>query len=211
MTTAYVDTLDFDDGPVLLVGTRKGAWMLSADPARSSWKVSGPSFLGHVVQHMMLDPRDGKTLLLAMRTGHLGPTVFRSTDLGRSWKEATRPPAFATGDPLERSLNAVFWLTPGHSSEPGVWYAGGSPQGLFRTDDGGDTWEPVSGWNDHPQWGTWAEWPDREGTPDGSMLHSVIVDPRDAAHVYIGLSGGGVFESVDGGADWSPLNQGVAA
>src|SRR6476661_2302225 len=196
MTTAYVDTLDrVDDGPMLLVGTRKGAWMLSADATRSAWKASGPLFLGHIVQHMMLDPRDGKTLLLAMRTGHLGPTVFRSTDLGRSWQEATRPPAFAAGDPLKRSLNAVFWLTPGHTSEPGVWYAGGSPQGLFRTGDGGDTWEPVSGWNDHESWETWAEWPDEEGTPDGSMLHSVNVDPRDAAHVYIGLSGGGVFES----------------
>jgi photosystem II stability/assembly factor-like uncharacterized protein len=211
MTTAYVDTLDrVDDGPMLLVGTRKGAWMLSADAARSSWKVSGPMFLGHIAQHMMLDPRDGKTLLLAMRTGHLGPTVFRSTDLGRSWNEATRPPAFATGDPLQRSLNAVFWLTPGHSGEPGVWYAGGSPQGLFRTEDGGDTWAPVSGWNDHELWETWAEWP-VENTPDGSMLHSVIVDPRDPAHLYIGLSGGGVFESTDGGRDWHPLNAGCLA
>jgi photosystem II stability/assembly factor-like uncharacterized protein len=164
-------------------------------------------FLGHIAQHMVLDPRDRTTLLLAMRTGHLGPTVFRSKDLGRSWKEATRPPAFATGDPLQRSLNAVFWLTPGHSSEPDVWYAGGSPQGLFRTEDGGDTWEPVSGWNDHKLWETWAEWP-VENTPDGSMLHSVIVDPRDPAHLYIGLSAGGVFESVDGGADWQPLNAG---
>ena len=121
MTTAYVDTLDrIDDGPMLLVGTRKGAWMLSADAERTSWQVSGPMFLGHIAQHVMLDPRDRTTLLLAMRTGHLGPTVFRSTDFGRTWQEATKPPAFAAGDPLERSLNAVFWLTPGHSSEPGV-------------------------------------------------------------------------------------------
>jgi len=211
VTTAYVDTLDrVGDGPVLLVGTRKGAWMLSADASRSSWKVSGPMFLGHIVQHMVLDPRDRTTMLLAMRTGHLGPTVFRSTDLGRSWAEASRPPAFANGDPLQRSLTAVFWLSPGHSTEPDVWYAGGSPQGLFRTDDGGDTWEPVSGWNDHKLWETWAEWPD-EGTPDGSMVHSVIVDPRDRQHLYIGLSGGGVFESHDAGGDWIPLNEGCEA
>ena len=69
---------------------------------------------------------------------------------------------------------------------------------------------PSSGWNDHPQWADWAEWPE-ENTPDGSMLHSVLVDPRDAAHLYLGLSGGGVFESTDGGADWHPLNEGCAA
>jgi len=215
VTTSYVTTPESaagraTGGPVLLVGTRKGAWIASGDAVRAAWTVRGPMFLGHIAQHIVLDPRDRTTLLLATRTGHLGPTVLRSTDLGESWQEATRPPAFAPGDALERSLNAVFWLTPGHASEPGVWYAGGSPQGLFRSDDGGVTWEPVSGWNDHERWSTWAEWPD-EGTPDGSMLHSVIVDPRDAAHLYIGLSGGGVFESVDGGSDWTPLNAGSVA
>ena len=167
-------------------------------------------FLGQIIQHLVLDPRDRTTLLAAARTGHLGPTVFRSGDLGRTWKEASRPPAFAAGDRLGRSLNAVFWLSPGHDAEPGAWYAGGTPQGLFRTEDGGDTWEPVAGWNDHPNWETWAEWPE-EGTPDGSMVHSVIVDPRDRDHLYIGLSQGGVFESHDGGGDWAPLNAGVVA
>jgi photosystem II stability/assembly factor-like uncharacterized protein len=197
-------------GPVLLVGTRKGVWIFSSDAPRRQWSAEGPMFLGHIAHHLVLDPRDRTTLLLGASTGHLGPTVFRSTDLGNTWTEASRPPAFATGDRLGRSVRAVFWLTPGHAGEPGVWYAGGSPQGLFRTEDGGDTWGPVSGWNDHPLWETWAEWPD-EGTPDGSMLHSVIVDPRDAAHLYIGLSGGGVFESTDAGADWKPLNAGSVA
>jgi photosystem II stability/assembly factor-like uncharacterized protein len=104
----------------------------------------------------------------------------------------------------------VFWLSEGHDDEPGVWYAGATPQGLFRSEDGGDTWAPVAGFNDHPMWPTWAEWPE-EGTPDGSMLHSVIVDPRDSAHLYIALSGGGVFESVDAGGSWQPLNEGCRA
>ncbi len=211
VATTYVESPELvDDGPVLLVGTRKGAWIVAGDEQRSHWAVAGPLFLGHIAQHMVLDPRDRTTLLLAAGTGHLGPTVFRSEDLGRSWKEATRPPAFTAGDALGRSLRAVFWLSPGHAREAGTWYAGGSPQGLFRSEDAGDTWEPVRGWNDHPKWETWAEWPD-EGTPDGSMLHSIIVDPRDASHLYIGLSGGGVFESVDGGADWQPLNAGSVA
>jgi photosystem II stability/assembly factor-like uncharacterized protein len=199
------------DGPILLVGTRKGLWRLSADRDRQAWDVAGPAFLGHVIQHAVLDPRDRATILVGARTGHLGPTVFRSNDLGRTWKEASQPPAFRSGDELGRSLRAPFYLSPAHASEPGVWYAGGTPQGLFRTEDGGDTWAPVSGWNDHPQWTTWAEYPENEGTPDGAMLHSVIVDPRDPAHLYIGLSGGGVFETTDGGRDWKPLNQGSVA
>jgi photosystem II stability/assembly factor-like uncharacterized protein len=198
------------DGPVLLLGTRKGAWVVSADGARRTWRADGPMFLGQIAQHMVLDPRDRQTLLLGSSTGHLGPTVFRSTDMGRSWQEARRPPAFDSDDRLQRTLRSVFWLAPGHAEEPDVWYAGGSPQGLFRSDDGGDTWEAHSGWNDHPDWERWAEWPD-EGTPDGSMLHSISIDPRDPAHVYIGLSGGGVFETVDGGKDWQPLNAGSVA
>ncbi len=194
---------------VLIIGSRKGVFLLSPDSSRSTWTLSDPMFLGHVAQHAVLDPRDGRRMLLAGRTGHLGPTVFFSDDLGASWREATRPPAFRAGEPLARSVSAVFWLTPGHAGEPGVWYAGGSPQGLFVTRDGGDTWDPVDGWNDHPMWETWAEWPEQQ-TPDGSMLHSVIVDPRDPQHLYLGLSSGGVFESTDGGADWRPLNLGVA-
>lgn len=198
------------DGTVLLVGTRKGLWLLASDASRSSWAMAGPMFLGHIIQHAVLDPRDRRTLVVAAKTGHLGPTIFHSGDLGATWQEASRPPAFAEGDALGRSLNGTFWLTPGHASQPGTWYVGGSPQGLFRSDDGGDTWSAVSGWNDHPNFAVWAEWPER-GTPDGSMLHSINVDPRDPDHLYIGLSGGGVFESTDGGADWAPLNQGVAA
>jgi hypothetical protein len=198
------------NGTVLLVGTRKGAWVLASDHRRSDWSAAGPMFLGHVIQQVVLDPRDRTTLLAAAKTGHLGPTVFRSSNLGRTWREASRPPAFRAGDPHGRAVQTVFWLTPGHASEPGVWYCGASPQGLFRSEDGGDSWAPVAGWNDHPLWLTWAEWPDVEGTPDGSVLHSVIVDPRDSGHLYIGLSGGGVFESTDGGAGWAPLNQGCA-
>ncbi|MGH9578040.1 MAG: hypothetical protein ACRD3R_11440 [Terriglobales bacterium] len=74
-------------GPVaLIVATRKGAFVLRSDRARRRWKLSAPMFLGHTVHHGLLDPRDRRTLLVAARTGHLGPTVFRSTDLGRPWQ-----------------------------------------------------------------------------------------------------------------------------
>jgi hypothetical protein len=194
----------------LLVGTRKGLWTVgSAD--RTEWSVGEPDLFGQIIQHAVVDPRDEHVALVAASTGHLGPTVMRSVDGGETWVESARPPAFEPGDRLGRALTTVFWLTPGHPDHPGTWYAGGaSPQGLFRSDDAGEHWEPVTGWNDHAMWETWCEWPE-ENTPDGSMLHSVIVDPRDADHLYLGLSGGGVFESVSGGADWAPLNKGVAA
>ncbi len=193
--------------PTLLVGTRKGVFVIRGDEHRATWTTSEPMFLGHIAQHVVLDPRNHRRLLLAVSTGHLGPTVFRSDDLGETWTEASQPPAFHTGEPLLRSVKAVFWLTPGHASEPDVWYAGCSPQGLFRSENGGDSWAPVDGWNDHPMWSTWAEWPE-QNTPDGSMLHSIIIDPRDRKHMYIGLSSGGVFETTDAGVDWRPLNAG---
>ena len=192
----------------LLVATRKGLWTLVGDPARRQWALRGPHFLGNIVHHALADPRDRKTLLAAARTGHLGPTVFRSTDRGRTWKEATRPPAFAPDS--GRTVDHTFWLTPGHASEPGVWYAGTSPQGLFRSADGGVTWSGVEGFNAHPQRKAWCGG-DQDGTPDGAKLHSVLVDPRDPRHLIIGMSSVGVFESLDAGGDWRPLNAGVKA
>src|SRR5688572_6756682 len=76
------------DGPKLLIGTRKGAWFLVSDRARQAWAVAGPMFLGHIIQHIVHDPREGGSTLAACRTGHLGPTVFRSSDLGTTWAEA---------------------------------------------------------------------------------------------------------------------------
>lgn len=129
----------------LLVATRKGAWLYHGDAERKTWRVDGPHFLGHIISHLVLDPRDGRTLLAAAKTGHLGPTMFRSTDFGQTWSEAARPPAFAKVEGgVGRSVDHTFWLTPGHASQPGVWYAGTSPQGLFRSEDGGDTWAPCS-------------------------------------------------------------------
>jgi len=196
----------------LLVGTRKGAFFLGGDRARRAWRLSGPMLFGNIVHHIVLDPRDRRTLLLAARTGHLGPTVFRSADFGRTWKEASRPPAFPKAPEGEkgRVVEHVFWLTSGHPSEPRVWYAGTSPQGLFRSEDGGDTWEGVAGFNQHPNAALWMPGP-QESPPDGATLHSILIDPRNPKHMYLSLSTGGFFESSDRGAGWKPLNQGCAA
>ena len=196
----------------LLVGTRKGAFFLTADRSRKSWRLSAPMFLGHIIHHIVLDPRDRKTVLVAARTGHLGPTLFRSTDRGKTFSEVGHPPAFEKSLPGGQSLavDHVFWVTPGHESEPGVWYAGTSPQGLFRSGDGGQTWQGVSGFNTHPRRFDWTGG-SQDGTPDGPKLHSIQIDPRDPNHMYIAMSSGGVFESTNKGGDWHPLNKGCAA
>jgi photosystem II stability/assembly factor-like uncharacterized protein len=196
----------------LMIGTRKGAFLVKSDKDRKSWSLATTWFLGHVVHHVVSDPRNKGVLLCAARTGHLGPTVLRSEDAGRTWAEARQPPAF---DPPRdgqqaRTLNHVFWLTPGHASEPETWYAGSSPQGLFRSRDGGKSWKPVVGFNAHPQLDAWTGG-DQDGTPDGPKLHSVLVDPRDARHLYLGMSSGGVFESTNEGRTWAPLNKGCVA
>jgi hypothetical protein len=193
----------------LLVATRKGLFTLHADDTRSRFRVEGPHFLGHVIHHAVLDPRDGRTLLVAARTGHLGPTVFRSNDFGKSWAEAAAPPRFPKA-PGGRAVDHVFWLTPGHADEPDVWYAGTSPQGLFRSEDGGSSWQGVTGLNEHPMYRQWTGG-EQDGTPDGPKLHSILVDPREPRRLYVGMSSGGVFATEDRGASWQPLNRGCAA
>ena len=195
---------------LVLVATRKGAWIYHSDPGRKTWRADGPHFLGHIIHHLVLDPRDGKTLLAAASTGHLGPTLFRSTDLGKSWKEATRPPAFKKVPEGEkgRSVDHTFWLTPAHANEPGVWYAGTSPQGIFRSEDGGNSWSEVYRLDDDPRFrGVIGD--QQGGTPNGPKMHSIIVDPRDPKHLYFGMSSGGVHETVDGGKSWTPLLDGM--
>lgn len=194
---------------VVLVATRKGAWLFHGDSSRERWRADGPHFLGHVIHQLVLDPRDGRTLLAAAKTGHLGPTIFRSTDLGRTWQEAVQPPAFARArDGGGRAVDHTFSLTPASAAEPQTWYAGTSPQGLFRSDDGGVTWAPFSCINDDPQYLEWMGTV-QDGTPDGPKLHSILVDPRDPKHLYVAMSGGGVHESVDGGGHFAPLIEGL--
>jgi photosystem II stability/assembly factor-like uncharacterized protein len=204
----------------LLIGTKKGAWVLASDDRRV-WRRSAPLFFGQEVYHLVADPRDALTLLAATATGHLGPTVFRSTDGGETWQEATKPPSFPAMSEEEaaklpprsggRSLKKVFWMAPGHASRPGEWLAGTSPFGLFRTRDAGDTWEEVDGFNNHPLF-TGEESREFFGwVPDGPLTHSIRIDPRDANHLYVAMSSGGVLESCDDGATWAPLNAGCEA
>jgi hypothetical protein len=121
----------------LLVATRKGAWIYRSDAARQQWLADGPHFFGHIVHHMVLDPRDGRTLLAAAKTGHLGPTIFRSLDTGKSWSEAKTPPAFAkaednaAGGDAGRAVDHTFWLTPAMPASQACGMPGPRRTGCF--------------------------------------------------------------------------------
>lgn len=186
---------------VIWIGTRKGAFKLVSDDRRT-WRLDGPFFLGNLVYHLVRGANG--TLLMATRAGHLGPALFRSTDGGGAWVEVAKPPRFAEGEALKRAVDHVFWLT---AAGDGRWYAGTSPKGLFVSDDDGLSWAGVAGFNDHPRYLEWTGGA-QDQTPDGAKLHSIQVDPRDPRKLLLGLSGGGVFASDDGGADWRPMNDG---
>jgi photosystem II stability/assembly factor-like uncharacterized protein len=194
----------------LLIGTRKGAFILSGGSTRRKWTLGDPIFLGHIVYHMVPDPRDKKVVLMAAKTGHLGPTVYRSQDYGATWTESASPPSFpkVASDEKGRAVDVVFWLSPGHKNESKVWYAGTSPPGLFRSENNGKDWQPVSGFNDHRHYQDWTK---LGPTPGGQLLHSILIHPQNPKHMYLGISVGGVFESTDQGKDWAPLNRGCAA
>jgi hypothetical protein len=205
---------------VLLVGTAKGGFLLADQGGRRKWELRGPFHLGQKVHDFRADPRDGRTLLLTATGGHLGPTVYRSTSGGRTWSEAQTPPRFgrlgrgkakarATGS-RGFAVDKNFFLAPGPAEEAGTWYCGTSPSGLFRSEDGGATWKGVAGFNERPEWWDWTNG-GAPGSPEGALLHSIVVDPRDAEHLFVSMSSGGTFESFDGGRHWQPLNKGVAA
>lgn len=195
-------------GPItLLVATQKGFFTLRSDRDRAKWSISQPAMFGHIINHVVADPRARKVWVMGARTGHLGPTVYRSLDAGKTWTEARKPPAFPKSKDKPKTVDHVLWITPGHKSEPGVWYAGTIPHGLFRSEDNGDTWVPVKGWLNNPYTTMLDEF---SGAPGGHMLHSVVVDAADPSHLFVSISAGGTFESRDKGKTWKSLNKGVA-
>lgn len=195
--------------PRLYVATRKGLFILS--PARGgSWGVAGTAFLGEPVTMVLPDPRDG-SLLAALRLGHFGVKLHRSGDGGASWEECEVPaypekPAAAEDDPHPWSVDQVWALEAGGPDEPGVVWAGTIPGGLFRSGDGGATWQLVTSLWDRPERREWFG-----GGYDQPGIHSICVDPRDSRRLLVGVSCGGVWLTEDGGTSWQLHCQGMVA
>src|SRR6266702_6940098 len=179
---------------LLPVGTRKGLFLLRSDD-RKDWELEGPLLPGWPVYHAIVDPRDG-VLYAATNSFIYGGTVHRSSDLGRSWERAEE---IGLPEDSGLKLNATWHIEPGSDSE--LWL-GGDPGVLFRSDDGGLTWDVNRGLLGHP---TRERWQPGAG---GMCCHSIQV--ADGT-LYVGISAAGAFRSDDGGDSWTPINSNVAA
>ncbi|MEU4204524.1 exo-alpha-sialidase [Streptomyces sp. NPDC045470] len=188
---------------LLAVGTRKGLFI--GRRRHGDWELSGPHFAAQAVYAIGIDTRRPAPRVLAgADSTHWGPSVFHSDDLGETWREPSRPPVKYPPD-TETSLERVWQLHPAGPAAPDVVYAGTEPGGLFRSADGGETFELVRPLWDHPSRERWV--------PGGGGLavHTVITDPRDADAVTVAVSAAGVFRTKDGGRSWAPSNSGVKA
>jgi photosystem II stability/assembly factor-like uncharacterized protein len=183
------------------IGTRKGLFLLRGDDERRDWSLEGPLLTGWEVFHALLDPRDG-TLYACTNSFVYGPTVHRSTDLGTTW---TRAEELGLPGDGEATLEKTWHIEPGRPDEPGQLWLGAAPGVLFRSDDGGESWEAVQSLLEHP---TREQWQPGAG---GMCCHSIQLDPEARERMYVGISAAGVFRSDDGGESWTPANKGTAA
>ncbi|HEX4743840.1 MAG TPA: exo-alpha-sialidase [Candidatus Limnocylindria bacterium] len=196
----------------VLVGTKKGLFVLRSGAARSRWRVEGPHFAGQPVTHASFDPRDGASIYAAVNATWGGPRIEVSRDLGKTWKTAANPAfpkgtvgaAAGGGADGELSFKETWHIEPGHASTPDIVWAGTAPAAIFRSDDRGMTWTLVPGLSGHPSRKTWN--PGGAGTIN---LHSIAVDAADPKKLAVGISAGGVYETRDGGKTWAPRNTGL--
>lgn len=180
----------------LLLGTKKGAFILESEAARRDWRVRGPFCETWPIHHLVRSA--DSTLYAAGGNAWYGPSVWRSDDDGATWSQSSEGLTYGDGGP---KITTIWNLTPSN----GTLYAGVEPAGLFRSDDRGQTWSHVSGLREHP---STPEWQPGNG---GLCLHSIVPHPTDADRMWVGISAVGAFETTDGGKTWETRNRGVRA
>lgn len=204
----------------LLVGTKKGGFVFTASPNRKTWSMSGPHFKGNEVHHMALDTCDGMNLFAASGNAWFGYRLYRSHNLGKKWETSDKGLEFPQdikarpsvlqmpGDErtVERTplkLTRIWRIEPSTEADAGVLYVGVDPAGLFKSTDGGASWEVVKGLTYHE---TRDRWNPGAG---GMMVHSIQIDSKNPKRLYAGISAAGAFVSDDGGETWAPRNKNV--
>jgi photosystem II stability/assembly factor-like uncharacterized protein len=195
----------------LLVGTRKGAFILSSDGARKDWTVCGPHFPGWEIYHLKASPADPDRIYASQTSSWFGQVVQRSDDGGLTWVAAGNNFPYEgvpgthqwyDGTPHPWEFKRVWHLEPSlHCSN--TLYAGIEDAALFRSADGGQTWNELAGLRTH---GTGPDWQPGAG---GMCLHTILLDPQNPARLYIAISAAGAFRSDDGGQSWKPINKGL--
>ncbi len=194
----------------LLVASRKGLFVVRGQGAQ--WSVMAHHFAGDPVTQVLVDPRTGHWYA-ALHMGHFGVKLRKSTDAGANWVEIAAPafpPKPQSGllaeDTIPWSVELVWSLVPGGPAEPGTLWAGCMPAGLFKSEDGGQSWALSTAlWEDPRRMGWFG------GGNDYPGMHSVLVDPRDPKHVSVAVSCGGVWQTHDGGQTWALSAAGMTA
>ncbi|HMN95924.1 MAG TPA: hypothetical protein PKC43_09920 [Phycisphaerales bacterium] len=195
----------------VLVGTRKGAFILTSDGARERWRVDGPHFAGWEMYHLKGSPVDPDRIYASQSTGWHGQMMQRSDDGGRTWAPVGNTFAYEgeagthqwyDGTPHPWEFKRVWHVEPA-LDDPDTVYAGVEDAALFRTTDGGKTWKELPGLRTH---GTGSQWQPGAG---GLGLHTILIDPTDPKRMYVAISAAGAFRTEDGGTTWTPINRGL--
>jgi photosystem II stability/assembly factor-like uncharacterized protein len=195
----------------LLVGTRKGAFVLTSDGKRRQWEVSGPHFAGWEIYHLKGSPVDPNRLYASQSSGWFGQVIQRSNDGGKTWEPGGNEFTYATkpgthlwydGTPHPWEFKRVWHLEPS-LTDPETVYAGVEDAALFRTVDGARTWQELPGLRGHPSGPKW------QPGAGGMCLHTILLDPADAKRMFIAISAAGVFRTDDAGQTWQPMNRGL--
>ncbi|MBW4037116.1 MAG: exo-alpha-sialidase [Proteobacteria bacterium] len=195
----------------VLVGTRKGAFILTADGLRRDWVVSGPHFPGWEIYHLKGSPVEPGRIFASQCSGWFGQMVQRSDDGGVSWSAVGKDFVYdglagthqwydGTAHPWE--FNRVWHLEPS-LTDPDVVFAGVEDAALFKSCDGGASWHELSGLRRHTTGATW------QPGAGGMCLHSIVLDPGNPARLFTAISAAGAFRSDDGGESWRPINRGL--
>ena len=180
---------------LVLLGTRKGLFILEAGPDRDRWELRGPFCEAWPINHAIGNPNSGR-IYAAGGNAWFGPAVWRSDDLGASWTHSSEGLTYGEG---EAPVTSAWSL----AARNGTLYAGAEPAGLFRSDDGGLRWQHVAGLRNHPSRSKW------QPGAGGLILHAIVPHPEDEHQVWIAISAAGVFHTADGGASWTPRNSGT--
>jgi photosystem II stability/assembly factor-like uncharacterized protein len=198
-------------GVRVLVGTRKGAFILTSDAQRKNWDVSGPHFAGWEIYHVKGSPVNPNRLYASQSSGWFGQLIQRSDDGGATWEPVGNEFVYdgvpgthqwydGTQHPWE--FKRVWHLEPS-LTEPETVYAGVEDAALFRSTDGGKSWHELSGLRQHTTGPSW------QPGAGGMCLHTILLDPSDPKRMFIAISAAGAFRTDDGGVTWQPINRGL--
>jgi BNR/Asp-box repeat len=195
----------------LLVGTRKGGFVMTADATRKKWDISGPHFAGWEIYHIKGSPADADRLYASQSSGWFGQVIQRSNDGGKTWDTVGNKFVYNgvpgthqwyDGTPHPWEFKRVWHLEPS-LTDPDTVYAGVEDAALFRSTDGGTTWEELPGLRGH---GSGPHWTPGAG---GMCLHTILLDPGNPQRIFVAISAAGAFRTDDGGKTWRPINRGL--